>query len=96
MAARVDACHESTDARIGKMFREEIEKKLDKLQEPPPVKFVKLGPDCPVGILSDHSYVNGGVPENILTLIVPPELDSPQLVLSIPKSNEFDELIPND
>ena len=41
LAARVDACHESTDGRIGQMFREEIEKKLDKLQEPPPVKFVK-------------------------------------------------------
>ncbi|KAF2883843.1 hypothetical protein ILUMI_22312 [Ignelater luminosus] len=41
LAARVDACHESADGRIGKMFREEIEKKLDKLQEPPPVKFVK-------------------------------------------------------
>ncbi|KAF5292598.1 hypothetical protein FQA39_LY13931 [Lamprigera yunnana] len=41
LAARVDACHESNDGRIGKMFREEIEKKLDKLQEPPPVKFVK-------------------------------------------------------
>ncbi|KAF5306130.1 hypothetical protein FQR65_LT07406 [Abscondita terminalis] len=41
LAARVDACHESSDGRVGKMFREEIEKKLDKLQEPPPVKFVK-------------------------------------------------------
>lgn len=41
LAARVDACHESTDGHIGQMFREEIEKKLDKLQEPPPVKFVK-------------------------------------------------------
>lgn len=41
LAARVDACHESTDGRIGQTFREEIEKKLDKLQEPPPVKFVK-------------------------------------------------------
>ncbi|KAK4875719.1 hypothetical protein RN001_012141 [Aquatica leii] len=41
LAARVDACHESSDGHIGKMFREEIEKKLDKLQEPPPVKFIK-------------------------------------------------------
>lgn len=41
LAARVDACHESNDGRIGKLFREEIEKKLDKLLEPPPVKFVK-------------------------------------------------------
>ncbi|XP_051155070.1 U4/U6 small nuclear ribonucleoprotein Prp31 [Leptopilina boulardi] len=41
LAARVDASHESTDGQIGRMFRDEIEKKLDKLQEPPPVKFVK-------------------------------------------------------
>lgn len=41
LAARVDACHESPDGRIGRMLRDEIEKKLDKLQEPPPVKFVK-------------------------------------------------------
>ncbi|KAG7307120.1 U4/U6 small nuclear ribonucleoprotein Prp31 [Plutella xylostella] len=41
LAARVDACHESADGRIGRNLREEIEKKLDKLQEPPPVKFVK-------------------------------------------------------
>lgn len=31
LAARVDAAHESADAHIGQMFREEIEKKLDKL-----------------------------------------------------------------
>lgn len=41
LAARVDACHISPDGHIGKAFREEIEKKLDKLTEPPPVKFVK-------------------------------------------------------
>ncbi|XP_018336826.2 U4/U6 small nuclear ribonucleoprotein Prp31 [Agrilus planipennis] len=41
LAARVDACHESPDGQIGKMFKEDIIKKLDKLQEPPPVKFVK-------------------------------------------------------
>ncbi|XP_039746615.1 U4/U6 small nuclear ribonucleoprotein Prp31 [Pararge aegeria] len=41
LAARVDACHESTDGQIGRQLRENIEKKLDKLQEPPPVKFVK-------------------------------------------------------
>ncbi|XP_063620104.1 U4/U6 small nuclear ribonucleoprotein Prp31 [Cydia splendana] len=41
LAARVDACHESTDGHIGRQLREGIEKKLDKLQEPPPVKFVK-------------------------------------------------------
>ncbi|XP_050310243.1 U4/U6 small nuclear ribonucleoprotein Prp31 [Anthonomus grandis grandis] len=41
LAARVDACHESSDGRIGRMLRDEIERKLDKLQEPPPVKFIK-------------------------------------------------------
>ncbi|KAG5884660.1 hypothetical protein JTB14_005404 [Gonioctena quinquepunctata] len=41
LAARVDACHVSADGRIGRQLRDEIERKLDKLQEPPPVKFVK-------------------------------------------------------
>lgn len=41
MAARVDACHESVHGEIGLKFKEDIEKKLDKLQEPPPVKFIK-------------------------------------------------------
>ncbi|KAK0075836.1 hypothetical protein PV325_006248 [Microctonus aethiopoides] len=41
LAARVDAAHESTDGHIGQLFRDEIEKKMDKLQEPPPVKFIK-------------------------------------------------------
>ncbi|KAJ8969237.1 hypothetical protein NQ317_002635 [Molorchus minor] len=35
LAARVDACHESADGRIGRQLRDEIERKLDKLQEPP-------------------------------------------------------------
>lgn len=41
LAARVDACHEAVNGEIGQQFREDIEKKLDKLQEPPPVKFIK-------------------------------------------------------
>jgi U4/U6 small nuclear ribonucleoprotein PRP31 len=41
LAARVDAAHESVNGEYGQRFREDIEKKLDKLQEPPPVKFVK-------------------------------------------------------
>ncbi|XP_023026593.2 pre-mRNA processing factor 31 [Leptinotarsa decemlineata] len=41
LAGRVDACHQSADGRIGRQLRDEIERKLDKLQEPPPVKFVK-------------------------------------------------------
>nr|CAG4651828.1 EOG090X06EY [Triops cancriformis] len=41
LAARVDAFHESTNGQVGQELREEIEKKLDKLQEPPPVKSIK-------------------------------------------------------
>jgi len=41
LAARVDACHQAEAGQIGRQFREEIERKLDKLQEPPPVKFIK-------------------------------------------------------
>lgn len=41
LAARVDANHESITGEIGLQFKEEIERKLDKLQEPPPVKFAK-------------------------------------------------------
>ncbi|KAK9503782.1 hypothetical protein O3M35_010268 [Rhynocoris fuscipes] len=41
LAARVDACHEAKAGNIGLTLRQEIEKKLDKLMEPPPVKFVK-------------------------------------------------------
>lgn len=41
LAVRVDACHESVTGAIGQRFREDIEKKLDKMQEPPPVKFIK-------------------------------------------------------
>jgi len=41
LAARVDSSHEYQDGSIGRQLREEIEKKLDKLMEPPPVKFVK-------------------------------------------------------
>ncbi|GIY59477.1 hypothetical protein CEXT_635111 [Caerostris extrusa] len=41
LAARVDGFHESIDGETGHSFREDIERKLDKLQEPPPVKQVK-------------------------------------------------------
>jgi U4/U6 small nuclear ribonucleoprotein PRP31 len=41
LAARVDAAHEAVNGEVGTGFREDIEKKLDKLQEPPPVKFIK-------------------------------------------------------
>lgn len=40
LAARVDACHEP-GPHVGLRFREDIVKKLDKLQEPPPVKLVR-------------------------------------------------------
>ncbi len=41
LAARVDAFHESQDGRIGDKLLGEIEGKLDKWQEPPPVKTIK-------------------------------------------------------
>ena len=41
LAARVDSFHESQDGTVGDALRLEIEQKLDKLQEPPPVKQVK-------------------------------------------------------
>lgn len=44
LAARVDSCHESTDGHIGTGLRTEIEARLEKLQEPPPVKAVKALP----------------------------------------------------
>lgn len=42
LAARVDASHESTDGKVGADFLADIEGKLEKLQEPPPVKAVKV------------------------------------------------------
>lgn len=41
IAARVDAVHSYPDGSMGRKFRDEIERALDKLQEPPPVKLVK-------------------------------------------------------
>ncbi|KAF2352578.1 Nop domain [Trinorchestia longiramus] len=41
IAARIDSLHAYPDGCEGRRLREEIEKKLDKLQEPPPVKAVK-------------------------------------------------------
>lgn len=41
IASRVDASHASSDGTIGREFRDKIERQLDKLQEPPPVKQVK-------------------------------------------------------
>ena len=44
LAARVDSFHESKDGAVGDSLRADIEQKLDKLQEPPPVKTVKALP----------------------------------------------------
>uniref|UniRef100_A0A673LMS0 U4/U6 small nuclear ribonucleoprotein Prp31 n=1 Tax=Sinocyclocheilus rhinocerous TaxID=307959 RepID=A0A673LMS0_9TELE len=41
LAARVDSFHESADGKVGYDLKEEIERKFDKWQEPPPVKQVK-------------------------------------------------------
>ena len=42
LAARVDASHESSDGKIGSEFLADIEGKLEKMTEPPPVKAVKV------------------------------------------------------
>nr|CAG4635456.1 EOG090X06EY [Artemia franciscana] len=44
LAARIDSSHESPDGKYGREMVTEIVKKLDKLQEPPPVKSVKALP----------------------------------------------------
>lgn len=44
ICARVDASHAAHDGEIGKDFRDKIEKALDKLKEPPPVKQIKALP----------------------------------------------------
>uniref|UniRef100_A0A671RI75 U4/U6 small nuclear ribonucleoprotein Prp31 n=1 Tax=Sinocyclocheilus anshuiensis TaxID=1608454 RepID=A0A671RI75_9TELE len=41
LASRVDSFHESVDGKVGYDLKEEIERKFDKWQEPPPVKQVK-------------------------------------------------------
>lgn len=44
LAARVDSFHQSLDGNVGDRMRADIEGKLDKLQEPPPVKQAKALP----------------------------------------------------
>jgi U4/U6 small nuclear ribonucleoprotein PRP31 len=44
LAARVDSFHESSDGAVGDSLRSDVEQKLDKLQEPPPVKQIKALP----------------------------------------------------
>lgn len=44
MVARVDATHSAHDGEVGKVLREQIEKALDRLKEPPPVKQIKALP----------------------------------------------------
>ncbi|XP_076058438.1 pre-mRNA processing factor 31 [Oratosquilla oratoria] len=41
LAARVDSQHGSPNGAQGEALREEVEKKLDKMMEPPPVKAIK-------------------------------------------------------
>ncbi|KAG9300378.1 hypothetical protein G9A89_010002 [Geosiphon pyriformis] len=41
LAARMDRMHDSPDGSYGRKLREEIDKKLEKLQEPPPTKAIK-------------------------------------------------------
>lgn len=44
LLARVDAYHEIADSSLGESYRNEILKKLDKIQEPPPLKAMKALP----------------------------------------------------
>lgn len=44
LAARVDSFHESLDGHIGTFYLEEIEKKIEKMQEPPPTKGTRALP----------------------------------------------------
>ncbi len=44
LASRVDSFHESLTGNIGEQYLEEIEKKIEKMQEPPPVKGTKALP----------------------------------------------------
>merc|ERR1712226_1542343 len=44
LAARIDSFHESLDESMGRKLLEEIERKFDKWQEPPPVKEIKALP----------------------------------------------------
>ena len=41
LAARVDSFHESSDGTVGDSLLAEIEQKIEKWLEPPPVKTVK-------------------------------------------------------
>ena len=41
LAARVDSFHESPDAQVGQDLRDQVQKKIDKFMEPPPVKAPK-------------------------------------------------------
>uniref|UniRef100_A0A8C2ATR5 U4/U6 small nuclear ribonucleoprotein Prp31 n=1 Tax=Cyprinus carpio TaxID=7962 RepID=A0A8C2ATR5_CYPCA len=41
LSARVDSFHESVDGKVGYDLKEEIERKFDKWQEPPPVKQIE-------------------------------------------------------
>lgn len=64
LAARVDSFHESLDGAVGDNLKAEIMQKLDKLQEPPPVKQVKpLAPP-----IDSQRKKRGGRRSTILTL----------------------------
>jgi U4/U6 small nuclear ribonucleoprotein PRP31 len=41
LAARVDSFHESPEGEVGEDLREQVQRKIDKILEPPPVKAAK-------------------------------------------------------
>jgi U4/U6 small nuclear ribonucleoprotein PRP31 len=44
LAARVDSLHQSPDGAIGRSLAEQVSQKIEKMVEPPPVKFQKALP----------------------------------------------------
>jgi RNA processing factor Prp31 len=71
LASRVDAFHESQDGKIGDNLLSEIQTKLDKLQEPPPVKTIKPLPapiDAPRKKRGGRRWVFSSIIEQKLTI----------------------------
>ena len=70
MAARVDSAHESVDGAIGKAFREDVDKKLEKWLEPPPNRGDKALPvpdEAPKKRRGGRRYVWFGVKSGVVS-----------------------------
>ncbi len=51
LAARVDSFHESHDGSLGYKFKAEVDMRIEKIQEPPPVKLVSFKHTMSIGFL---------------------------------------------